>query len=268
MVRRIHEVIQHKVGIRGIEAVTFASNHQFPRHAHDQFSVGLITFGAQHSWSGVGAVSAGAGDCMMANPGEVHDGIPIDGKPRGWRMIYIDPAVMTNGIGEEFVGPVEIVRPVARDPLLAWRFHELFLCLTAAQPDGFAAEEQLLRSLMCLLGRHGMAPRRSGGPAPCVEKAIRRLHSSPEGKVSLAELAALSGVSRFQLLRGFIREMGITPHAYLVQLRVRLARRLLAERQTPAQAAILAGFADQSHMTRAFVRQLGVTPRRYQAAIA
>jgi AraC-like DNA-binding protein len=86
--------------------------------------------------------------------------------------------------------------------------------------------------------------------------------------VTLAELAAISGVSRFQLLRGFVRDIGVTPHAYLVQLRVRLARRLLAQRHTPAQAALLAGFADQSHLTRAFVRQVGVTPGRYREALA
>jgi AraC-like DNA-binding protein len=259
MARRIHDVTQHKLSVQGIEALTLVSNH-LPRHAHDQLSVGLIAFGAQHSWSGVGVVRAGAGDCIMANPGEMHDGIPIEGKPRGWRMIYLDSALITEGMREEFVEPVEIVRPVARDPLLARHFSYLFASLTAAHPDDFAAEEQLLRSLVCLLRRHGMAEPQSSGPAPCVAKAIRRLDSSPDEKVSLAELAALSGVSRYQLLRGFIREIGITPHAYLIQLRVRLARRLLADRQTPAEAAILAGFADQSHMTRAFVRQLGVTP--------
>jgi AraC-like DNA-binding protein len=49
---------------------------------------------------------------------------------------------------------------------------------------------------------------------------------------------------------------------------VRLARQLLTCGQTPAQAAVQAGFADQSHMTRAFVRQLGITPSRYRAAVA
>ncbi len=43
----------------------------------------------------------------------------------------------------------------------------------------------------------------------------------------MAELAALSGVRRFQLLRGFVLETGVTPHAYLLQRRVRLARQLL-----------------------------------------
>lgn len=85
---------------------------------------------------------------------------------------------------------------------------------------------------------------------------------------TLAELAALSGVSRFQLLRGFARETGITPHAYLLQRRVRLARQLLIAGRALAVAAQEAGFADQSHMTRAFRRQFGITPARYLAALA
>ena len=74
-------------------------------------------------------------------------------------------------------------------------------------------------------------------------------------------------MSRFQLLRGFTRDVGITPHAYLIQKRIGLCRRLLAAGQSLADAALLAGFADQSHMTRAFVRQFGITPGRYKSAL-
>jgi AraC-like DNA-binding protein len=248
--------------------MTLVSDHHFPRHSHDQFGVGVIAFGAQRSWSGIGPVSASSGDVIMVNPGEMHDGAPLDGSARGWRMIYLDPALVGHEVEDEFAGPVEIVRPVARDPVLARHFAVLFACLTAAPPDCLATEENLLRSLMCLLRRHGMASSSFTGRPPCVAKALHRLDSAPDARVSLAELAALAGVSRFQLLRGFTREVGITPHAYLVQRRVRVARRLLADGQTPVQAAAQAGFADQSHMTRAFVRQLGVTPGRYRAAIA
>jgi AraC-like DNA-binding protein len=268
MALRVHDVKLHKTEVPGVEAMTLVSNHHFPRHSHEQFSIGVIAFGAQRSWSGVGSVTAAGGDVIMANPGEIHDGAPVDERARGWRMIYLDPAIMAREVREEFVGTIEIVRPVARDPLLVQLFAELFACLTAAQPDTLAGEENLLRSLMWVLRQHGMARPAPNGPSPCVAKAIHRLDSAPDAHVSLAELAALSGVSRFQLLRGFAREVGITPHAYLVQRRVRLARRLLADGQTPAQAAVLAGFADQSHMTRAFVRQLGITPSRYRAAVA
>jgi AraC-like DNA-binding protein len=267
MASGIHHAKQHGSAIPGIEAMTLVSIHHFPRHSHDHFGIGVMAFGAQRSWSGVGAVSASAGDAIMVNPGEMHDGAPLDGSARGWRIIYLDPAPMAREVEEEFAGPVEIVRPVARDALLARRFAALFASLTSEQSDPLAPEENLLRSLMCLLRRHGMA-KPSVKPSPSVAKAIQCLDSAPDARVSLAELAALSGVSRFQLLRGFAREIGITPHAYLVQQRVRVVRRPPADGQTPAQAAIQVGFADQSHMTRAFVRQRGITPGRYRAAAA
>lgn len=268
MVKRIHQVEQHKSNVQGIEVMTLLTNHHFPRHFHDQFAIGVIAFGAHRSWSSVGLVEASAGDMITANPGEIHDGIPLDGNARGWRMIYFDPDLVRREIREEIVGGVEIVRPVIRDPLLARTFTHLFECLTVPKSDRLAIEENLLRCLIYLLRQHGTAQSSSRGASPCVMKAMQRLDSAPERSFTLAELAELTGVSRFQLLRGFAREIGITPHAYLVQRRVCLARQLLAAGQTPSQAAIQAGFADQSHLTRAFVRHLGITPARYRAAVA
>jgi AraC-like ligand binding domain len=78
--------------------------------------------GAQRSWSGVGQVSSSAGGVIMANPGEMHDGVPVDNNARQWRMIYIDPALLARELKEETARPVEIVHPVAQDLLLARRF--------------------------------------------------------------------------------------------------------------------------------------------------
>jgi AraC-like DNA-binding protein len=93
-----------------------------------------------------------------------------------------------------------------------------------------------------------------------------RIEEDPSGPLTLSELAALSGVSRYQIVRAFARELGTTPYAYVIQCRVRLARPPLVKGETLAAAAQLAGFSDQSHMTRAFVRQLGISPGRYLAA--
>ena len=76
-----------------------------------------------------------------------------------------------------------------------------------------------------------------------VTRAVKRIDSASERRVSLAELAALEGASRFQLPRAFSSEAGITPRAYLIQRRVILARRFLRDGQTPAEAAIQAGLA-------------------------
>ncbi|HEX7390597.1 MAG TPA: AraC family transcriptional regulator, partial [Acidiphilium sp.] len=156
--------------------------------------------------------------------------------------------------------------PVAEDPVLALRFHELFGLLTAPEA-GPAIEEYLLRTLMRVARHHAVRPPYRERCAPQVRRVRQYLDEFPEAATSLADLAALAGVSRFQLIRGFARDVGMTPHAYLVQVRLRLVRRLLGTGISPAEAALRAGFADQSHMTRAFVRQFGVTPGRYRAAV-
>ena len=68
-------------------------------------------------------------------------------------------------------------------------------------------------------------------------------------------------------LRVFSKATGQTPHAYLVNLRVNLARELLATGTRPAEAAVAAGFSDQSHLTRVFKRIVGVTPGHYARAV-
>lgn len=262
-----HVAQQHRSSIIGIEAVSLSSNRSFPRHAHDQFGVGVIRTGAHRSWSGVGPVEASAGDIITVNPGEMHDGSAVQGRVRSWQMLYIEPTLLNDAIRAEWPATAEIAHPALHDPPLAALFVRLFRGITAPQPDALAVEEDLVRVLASLVGRYGTRPARRGGSPPHVARAMRRLDEAPDRPVTLAELAALSDVSRFQLLRGFARAVGTTPHAYLVQCRVRLARRLLASGLRPADAALAAGFADQSHMTRTFVRQLGVTPARYRAAV-
>ena len=267
MLGRTHIVTQHYSALPGVEAMTLLTDHAFPRHSHDGFGIGVMAAGAQRSWSGIGWVESEAGDVITVNPGEMHDGAPIGGA-RGWRMLYLDPALVARELVGEGEGQPEIVHPALRDPVLVDLFTRLFARATAAVPEPLALDEDLLRTLARLLRWHGTRPRPVSRQAPAVAMARQRLDEAPEVPVTLAELAALSGVSRFQLLRGFARETGVTPHAYLLQRRVRLARQLLITGRTPAGAAQDAGFADQSHMTRAFRCQLGVTPARYQAALA
>ena len=262
-----HEALRYRSALAGVEAFALASNCLFPRHAHDQYGIGFLHAGAQRSWSGIGPVEAVAGDIITVNPCEMHDGAPVQGHMRAWRMLYFDPDIVAQALHDD-MSTVEIARPALRDTMLTQCFARLFAGITAPVPDPFAVEESILRTLAHLMARYGSRPLPIRGEPPCVARALRHMDEAPERSVTLAELAALSGVSRFQLLRGFARHVGTTPHAYLLQQRVRLARRLLAAGRRPAEAAAEAGFADQSHLNRAFRRQLGLTPARYRAARA
>lgn len=268
MKSKIHQAQPHKLSIRGIEAMTLVSDQHFPRHSHDQFGIGVIDAGAHRSWSAVGTVTASAGDVIMVNPGEIHDGVPVSGQARRWRMTYLDPKLLMRDAEHEFTGEIEIVRPVARDAELARSFQRLFASLTSSHADSLAIEENLLSTTTRLLKCHSTARQRPESASPCVAKAIARLRAAQDEPVTLAELGALTGISRYKLLRSFARELGITPHGYLLQHRLQSARRLLAAGCEPVYAAMQSGFADQSHLTRVFVRYLGVTPARYRAAVS
>jgi AraC-like DNA-binding protein len=246
--------------------MTMFTEHSFPRHSHDQFGLGVMTSGAQRSWSVLGQVEACAGDVIMVNPGEMHDGAPVGGA-RGWHIIYLDPALVAHELAPEPEVGELVVRPVARDLRMAGEVKRLLEIIETPSADPLLAEESLMRCLLRMVEKHAVDPPPIKVGSPSVALARERLEDEPQGAVSLAELAAISDVSRFQLLRGFSREVGATPHAYRTQLRVRLARRYLAAGLVPSEAAQMAGFADQSHMTRAFVRQFGITPGRYRAAI-
>lgn len=99
-----------------------------------------------------------------------------------------------------------------------------------------------------------------------VEKARRALELHPEDKLSLDELAACAYTSKYSLIRAFKREVGLTPHQFQLQNRVRKAQRLLARTDSVAQAAADAGFFDQSHLVKQFKRAVGLAPMEYRAA--
>ena len=249
--------------VPGVEAVVATSGHRFARHTHEQFGIGLIFSGAQKSLSGRGMVEAEAGDLITVNPNEVHDGAPI-GEARSWSILYFDPAVM-EGLAREVAGRgtngSEIPRPVIHDRLLADRFCALFSAVTG-DGEGMRCEELLLSVIADALRETAMTEGLAIAPHSIVH-ARNMIDDDPAGEISLSDLARESGLSRFQVLRAFARATGFTPHAYHVQARVHLARRLIAGGAALAEAAAESGFADQSHMTRAFVSRYGLTPGTY-----
>jgi AraC-like DNA-binding protein len=101
-----------------------------------------------------------------------------------------------------------------------------------------------------------------------VRRARRHLGERWDQRIPLADLAAVACLSRFELVRRFRAETGLTPHAYQINIRIARARALLAEGVMPAVVAAECGFADQPHLTRAFKRAVGVTPARYARAVA
>jgi len=259
-----------RCALAGVHAVESDTRHVFPRHTHDQFGIGVIRRGAQKSYSGRGMVEAECGDTITVNPGEVHDGAPIGDDGRSWRILYVDPSVVADvaaDISEGKMRLYEFANPVIKSRHLSACFETLFCAVTSDPARAALRREELFLTLL----QSAMCERNKSSGRPSVPNAISTAKSliddDPASPITLEQLARASGLSRFQVLRGFVRATGLTPHAYLVQRRIDMVRRLIARGAPLAQASAEGGFADQSHMTRIFRRTYGISPRVYAHAV-
>jgi AraC-like DNA-binding protein len=101
------------------------------------------------------------------------------------------------------------------------------------------------------------------------EKVLDWLEDHFREKVTLADVAKAVGASVSTVVQTLRRDTRKTFQHHLRELRLREARTLLADTDTPiALVATQCGFCDQSHLSRTFRQELGTTPRRYRQLAA
>lgn len=245
---------------------------RFDRHFHDEYAIGIIDSGCQaFAYDNVQRLNLTQGSIALISPGVVHAGWP--GVDEGWRYRMFYPAMdVVRQANDDLAGPLpSFHRPAVTDNALAEgisRLHAL-----SADPEADTLELQSLflmvmrRALQSHAGQGGGATSRY---ADALSVSLMRdfLEAEYQGSVSLDALARTAGLSRFQALRHFKRTFGLTPHAYLRQVRLRHARNLIYKHQDLADVAAAAGFSDQAHMTRIFRQSLGYTPGALAGASA
>ncbi len=240
------------------------TGHRYARHTHATYVVALITGGCERVQVGRQTVLAPAGSMLVVNPEEWHDGEA--GADDGWsyRTFYPQAGFMA-GIAAELGGDGPPVFPHAMldDPTLADAIaHAHRLSETA---DIVAAEQAMLTALRQLILRH--ADRQTRPEAVERSGARRRVVLYREiveaglcSDLDLRHLADAAGVTRFQVIRDFRKVVGLTPAAFIRDRRLRRAVSLIEGGAGLAEAALGAGFADQSHLSRVFRVTQGFTP--------
>lgn len=104
-----------------------------------------------------------------------------------------------------------------------------------------------------------------GGLSPYCSRNVREyIEANYSRKISLAELSTVADMSEFHLQRSFKQSHAISPHAYLLEVRLEKAKRRLQQGAELSQLAIACGFNDQSYFNRVFKRNTGMTPRQFR----
>ncbi|MBR8221823.1 AraC family transcriptional regulator [Burkholderia ambifaria] len=268
---RDHWLVARRDAETGIESLHAHFNgHAYDAHDHDDMLVGFTEQGVQRFQCHRSLHTSVPGRAILIEPGAMHDGHAPEAGGFTYGMLYLPQAWVERAarrLDLPGLGSVEAAfgHTLVDDRGLVDAIRHAFLAIHGN--EGRLARDQTLDRLLTRLGgelRGAPLALESSVVPPAIARVRDLLHAHMDGNLGLDELAGAAGIDRFRLTRLFQRAYGTSPHAYLVRLRLRAARRLLAAGRTPAEAAADVGFADQSHLGRWFRRAYRITPAAYR----
>jgi AraC-like DNA-binding protein len=247
------------------------TTHEYPPHTHDALVVAVTEVGGSVVKSRGEVQDAQASTMFVFNPAEPHAGWMGWSERWQYRAMYLTQHALdrvADGLGIEAVP--YFTRNLFGDPDLIQGFLAMHRAIEEGH-DVFQERELLIGSFGTLFRRHG-----SGGgtikAAPrdrvLLAKVQDRMEAEYATDLHLEALATEVGLSTFQLIGLFRRTVGLTPHAYLTQIRLGAACRYLRRSAAPAEVATAVGFYDQSALNKHFKRCYGITPLQFARAAA
>jgi AraC-like DNA-binding protein len=242
--------------------------HEYRPHVHSEMVVAVTDSGGAIITGGGLEAEARPGRLFVLTPGEVQSARMGHSRRWAYRAFYFGAQTLEDigrGLG---LAKSPFFRSSAIDePHLIAGFRSLHSALER-RDEISEIREGLTQVFARLLERASAAGSIDTGPYDCARfrKAAALVRAHRFGELHLEELAAVADLTVFQLIRLFKRVSGLTPHAYLVQLRLDEARRQLRQGMPIAEAAVAAGFYDQSALSKHFRRAYGITPRQYALA--
>lgn len=264
-----HHSFWHDPALPFIEARAVQDGRRvcYDKHSHPHFSIGAITGGHSHYLNQRSRQEVGRGHLVLMNPEEVHACNPIADEPWSYLMFYLDTGWLQRqqeeaGLGNTF-RPFDMT--ASRDPQLyqglCWLHRQLW-----QEQEPLAREvacHQFSRQLLARLTPASWDDR----PPQHLQRAAELMQDDCSSPLTLAQLSAVAGLTPSHFVRSFSRHYGMTPHAYLLDQRIRHARTLLRRGEPLAEVALASGFADQAHFQRQFKRRVAATPGHYRSQL-
>lgn len=243
--------------------------HDYPPHSHEALVVAVTESGGSIIKSRGQVEEALPSTLFVFNPAEPHAGWMGWSHRWRYRALYLTQSAidaLARSLGIEAVP--YFTRNMFGDTDLIVAFLALHQVLEG-DGDALNRQEMMVGTFGRLFQRHGSDASRIEA-APRDEAILRRVIDAMQARhaedLCLEALAGVAGLSEFQLIGLFKRTVGLTPHAYLTQVRLNIACRHLRHGTPPADVAVQCGFYDQAALNRHFKRCYGITPLQFARA--
>ncbi len=243
-------------GLERMEA--YFVGRAYAPHRHDTYAIGYTLSGIQcFDYRGEACRSV-SGRVIVLHPDELHDGRAGTDEGFQYRMIYVDPALISQALGGK---PLPFVRDVVQEHRRFRHAVDLAFDDIDSPMEDIRLGELILQIAECLNGTAAIESRKAGAlDARAISRTRAYLRANMEHSVLRGELEKVSGLDRWTLARQFRRACGTSMSRFLILRRLERVRQLLHDGSTLADAAADVGFSDQSHMTRHFKNAYGLSP--------
>lgn len=262
-----HVAVPH-IEIRNVEdGRTFTHGS----HSHATFSIGAIMAGQSIYLNGHSTRHISAGSVVMMNPGAVHACNPLHDQPWAYRMFYVDADWLASVQRQAGIDANDGFMPFAEnystDSTVFAELDSLYGVLTDSDAPAENMQAAALNFFLRLVARLQTAKDQKAQAPHKMSQAADFIRERCTQALRLEEIAAEVQLSPSYLIRAFNAYYGLTPHGYLIDCRLQLARDGLRRGDAIAQVAAQSGFADQAHLQRLFKRTLATTPGQYRGPI-
>lgn len=242
--------------------ITFTSadnfTHSFPDHFHDEYTIGVSVKGVQKFDMQGKSLIVEPYSIFLIKPHVLHAHYPIADLGWSFKSLYLNTDLMKHMLKDT------AMKKMSDHPILI-KDRTLFKQYIRIHANKLMPDEALLADFIRQLSSKAIEMTDdidSGLPEKII--AIKQhLYEQSNQKLGLRNIADIYQIDKYQLIRQFKQHLGVTPNTYLSILRIEKARKMINNGYPIVEAALEAGFYDQSHFHHSFLYYTGVTPGNF-----
>lgn len=232
----------------------------YKKHAHEEYAVGVTLRGIQQYHLDGHYQASHRSGVMLFNREQYHDGSSFDREGIDYVMLYIHPELCSEILGTK---ELRFSTPIVYDIRLARHILNLNRAIHSGREESLVSE-LTYRLLHTLSGVDGEAVVWNRAKDTMFVSHVKdMMHANIHDVLHLETVSQEFGMSKYQFIREFRSQTGISPYQFFLNIKVEHARQLIERSRDVYTAVAGCGFVDLTHMNKHFKRMFGVTAYEY-----